>query len=119
MYFCFKFNLITRCLQGDQPTNVLQIASQLDCGFELLQIRTGPARSTAYQHDSDIVISGTDEAVRSEIRKVLDMTKGGRGDQQRRNTKALGKVILKSLVKGGSADVDLGRFGELLGLVSV
>lgn len=106
-------------LQGDQPTNVLQIAAQHDCGFELLQVRTGPAKSIAYQRDMDIVVSGTDEAVRSEIRKVLEMSKGRRGDQQRRNTKALGKVILKSLAKGGSADMDLGRLGELFGLANV
>ncbi|KAF8605579.1 UDP-Glycosyltransferase/glycogen phosphorylase, partial [Ceratobasidium sp. AG-I] len=104
---------------GDQPTNVLQIAAQQDCGFELIQVRTGPAKSTAYRPYSDIVVSGTNEAVRSEIRKVLEMSKGGRGEQQRRNTKALGKVILKSLEKGGSADVNLERFGELLGLASI
>ena len=106
-------------LQGDQPTNTLQIAAQHDCGFELIQVRTGPAKSTAYQRDSDIIVSGTDEAVRSEIRKVLDISKGGRGEQQRRNTKALGEVVMKSLEKGGSADENLGRFGELLGLVQV
>ena len=64
-------------------------------------------------------MSGTDEAVRSEIQRVLELSKGGRGDQQRRNTKALGEVVLRSLEKGGSADESLGRFGELLGLAKV
>ncbi|KAG9073658.1 hypothetical protein FS749_014821, partial [Ceratobasidium sp. UAMH 11750] len=35
-------------IAGDQPTNAMQIARQLDCGFELIQIRTGPAKSTAF-----------------------------------------------------------------------
>ncbi|KAF8605586.1 UDP-Glycosyltransferase/glycogen phosphorylase [Ceratobasidium sp. AG-I] len=104
---------------GDQPTNALQIAAQHDCGFELLQVRTGPAKSVAYQQNSDVIVSGTNEAVRSEIRKVLELSKGGRGNQQRRNAKALGEVVLKSLEKGGSADESLGRFGELLGLAKV
>ncbi|KAF8605577.1 hypothetical protein BDV93DRAFT_554428 [Ceratobasidium sp. AG-I] len=103
---------------GDaQRTSVLRITAQQYCGFNLVQIRAGPAKSTAYRSDLDIIVSNTSEAVRSEIRKVLEPSKGGWGGQKRRNTKALGKVILKSLEK--DADVNLGRFGELLGLANV
>ncbi|KAF8605606.1 hypothetical protein BDV93DRAFT_490320 [Ceratobasidium sp. AG-I] len=101
---------------GDQTINTMKIATQHDCGFELIQIRTGPARSVAYQQDSDVIVHGTNEAVRDEIKKVLALSQGPRGEQQRRNTKALGEVVLESLAKGGSADENLGRLGELLGL---
>ncbi|KAF8605610.1 hypothetical protein BDV93DRAFT_554463 [Ceratobasidium sp. AG-I] len=101
---------------ADQPTNTMQIATQQDCGFELIQVRTGPARSTSYHQHGDVTVHGTNEAVRDEIRKVLALSKGPRGEQQRRNTKALGEVVLASLAKGGSGDDSLGRLGELLGL---
>ncbi|KAF8605608.1 UDP-Glycosyltransferase/glycogen phosphorylase [Ceratobasidium sp. AG-I] len=103
---------------ADQPTNTMQIATQHDCGFELIQVRTGAARSVAYQQGSDVIVYGTNEAVRDEIKKVLALSKGSRGEQQRRNTKALGEVVLASLTKGGSGDENLGRLGELLGLIT-
>ncbi|KAF8605593.1 UDP-Glycosyltransferase/glycogen phosphorylase [Ceratobasidium sp. AG-I] len=103
---------------SDQPVNAMQIATQHDCGFELIQVRTGPARSVAYQQDSDVVVHGTNEAVRNEINKVLALSKGPRGVQQRRNTKALGEVVMGSLATGGSGDENLGRLGMLLGLTS-
>ncbi|KAF8605594.1 UDP-Glycosyltransferase/glycogen phosphorylase [Ceratobasidium sp. AG-I] len=103
---------------GDQPANAMKISTQHDCGFELIQIRTGPARSVVYQRDSVVVVHGTHEAVRDEIKKVLALSKGPRGEQQRRNTKALGEVVLASLARGGSADENLGRLGELFGLAS-
>ena len=92
------------------------VATQHDCGIELIQVRTGPARNVAYQHYSNVTVHGTNEAVRDEIKKALALSKGVRGEQLRRNTKALGEVVMASLAKGGSGDENLGRLGELLGL---
>ena len=65
-----------------------------------------------------MIVHGTNEAVQDEIKKVLGLIKGPRGEQQRCNTKALGEVILASLSNGGSGDENLGRLGELLGLTN-
>ncbi|KAG8735737.1 hypothetical protein FRC10_010220 [Ceratobasidium sp. 414] len=101
---------------GDQPTNAMQIARQLDCGFELIQIRTGPAKSVAFGVNGDIPIVGSDEAVRGEIQRVLKMSKGERGAQQRLNIQALGKLARESSMPGGSADVALETLGKAIGL---
>ncbi|KAG8727942.1 hypothetical protein FRC10_005453 [Ceratobasidium sp. 414] len=98
---------------ADQPTNSLQVAKLLDCGFELVQIRTGPARAIAYPNTP---ITGSDAGMRNEIRNVLQMSKGARGRQQRLNTKALGKIMRKSIMNGGSGDIALGEFGKATGL---
>ncbi|GAB1528121.1 hypothetical protein RhiTH_011312 [Rhizoctonia solani] len=103
-------------VSADQPINAIQIADTHDCGFELLQVRGGPAKSTAYRRDTRIEIVGTDEAVREEMRKVMELSKGPRGHHQRRNIRALGQVISRSLGPGGSADVGLEEFGKSLGL---
>ncbi|KAF8605587.1 hypothetical protein BDV93DRAFT_521432 [Ceratobasidium sp. AG-I] len=104
---------------GDQPTNALQVATQNDCGFELIQIRTGPAKNIAYQPHTDAVVSGTDEAVREEIRRILQLSRSPKGRQQRRNIKALGTVVLKSLAKDGSGSKDMQRLGKLVGFSTV
>ncbi|KAG8698071.1 hypothetical protein FRC08_006158 [Ceratobasidium sp. 394] len=103
-------------LGGDQPTNAMQIARQLDCGFELIQIRTGPAKSVVYGVNGDISIVGSEDAVRAEIQRVLKVTKGERGAQQRLNVQALGKLARGSSMPGGSADVALGALGKAIGL---
>ncbi|KAG9083890.1 hypothetical protein FRC06_004325 [Ceratobasidium sp. 370] len=94
---------------GDQPTNAMQIARQLDCGFGFIQIRTGLANSVEFGVNGDIPIVGSDEA-------VLKMTKGERGAQQRLNIQALSKLVRKSSMPGGSADVALETLGKAIGL---
>ncbi|CAE6436099.1 unnamed protein product [Rhizoctonia solani] len=101
---------------SDQPTNAMQIATVHDCGFELLQVRTGPAKSTAYQNGQEIEIVGTDDAVGSEMKQILEFSKGPRGEHQRMNARLLGRVIADSLEQGGSGDLNLERFGKVLGL---
>ncbi|KAG8700938.1 hypothetical protein FRC11_012552 [Ceratobasidium sp. 423] len=104
-------------IAGDQPLNAVQITSGHDCGFELLQVRTGPAKSTAYQNGTEVKIVGTEEAVREEMKRVLELSKGPRGEHQRTNTRLLGGIVADSLAPGGSGDIGLERFGQALGLV--
>ncbi|GAB1522444.1 hypothetical protein RhiTH_005561 [Rhizoctonia solani] len=102
---------------SDQPTNAVQIATLHDCGFELLQVRTGPARSKAYQNGREVEIVGTDDAVGKEIIEILQLSKGPMGEHQRRNARLLGRVIADSLERGGSGDLNLEKLGRALGLV--
>ncbi|CAE6496466.1 unnamed protein product [Rhizoctonia solani] len=102
---------------ADQPTNAIQIAAVHDCGFELLQVRTGPAKFVAYQNGREVEIVGTDDAVRDEMGRILKMSKGTRGRHQRMNVRMLGRVITESLGPGGSGDIALERLGVKLGLV--
>lgn len=103
-------------IAGDQPLDAIQIAGVHDCGFELLQVRTGPAKSVAYQNGTNVEIVGTEGAVREEMRRLLEMSKGPRGKHQRTNMRLLGKVFTDSLAPGGSGDTELGRFGRVMGL---
>ncbi|CAE6476124.1 unnamed protein product [Rhizoctonia solani] len=102
---------------SDQPSNSVQIATVHDCGFELLQVRTGPAKSTAYQNGMEVEIVGTDDSVHEEMKRILELSKGSKGAHQRMNAKLLGRVIGDSLAPGGSGDIGLEKFGKALGLV--
>ncbi|KAH7332788.1 hypothetical protein B0J17DRAFT_677584 [Rhizoctonia solani] len=89
----------------------MQIATIHNCGFELLQVRTGLAKSKAYQNGVEVEIMGTDAAVREEMRRILELSKGQRGEHQRVNIRLLGRVVSESLAPGGSGDVGLEKFG--------
>ncbi|CAE6376554.1 unnamed protein product [Rhizoctonia solani] len=102
---------------SDQPTNAMQIATVHDCGFELLQVRTGAAQSRAYQNGRETEIVGTDDGVGREIKEILQLSKGPRGEHQRRNARLLGQVIADSLEQGGSGDLNLEKLGRALGLI--
>ncbi|CAE6409699.1 unnamed protein product [Rhizoctonia solani] len=101
---------------SDQPMNTIQLAAVHNCGFELLQVRTGPAKSIAYQNGKEVEIVGTDDAVREEMKQIIEWSKGPRGEHQRRSARLLGKVIIDSLAPGGSGDVGLEKLGNVLGL---
>ncbi|CCO33749.1 Anthocyanidin 3-O-glucosyltransferase [Rhizoctonia solani AG-1 IB] len=104
-------------MAADQPMNSIQIATVHDCGFELLQVRTGPAKSTAYRNGAEVEIAGTEDAVRAEMKRILKMSKGLRGKHQRMNVRMLGQVVVDSLGPGGSGDIALGNLGQAIGLV--
>ncbi|QRV96238.1 glycosyltransferase family 1 protein [Ceratobasidium sp. AG-Ba] len=103
-------------IAGDQPANATLISRHLNCGYELMQVRTGAAQSIAFGMNGDLKIIGSDEAVRDEAKKILEMSRGDLGAQQRLNVQALGKVARESLLPGGSADAALGAFGNIIGL---
>ncbi|CAE6435438.1 unnamed protein product [Rhizoctonia solani] len=101
---------------GDQPTNAMQIATVHDCGFELLQVWIGPAKSTAYQNGAEVKVVGTDNAVRGEMKRILELSKEPRGEHQRTNVRMMGKVVTESLALGESGDLGLDKFGKALSL---
>ncbi|KAG8788409.1 hypothetical protein FRC12_014612 [Ceratobasidium sp. 428] len=103
-------------MAGDQPATAMQMARQHDCGFELMQVRTGPARCSAYNPDGDLAITGSTEAVREEVQNILKLSKEKKGEQQRLNIQALGKLARESNETGGSADIALEKLGKALGL---
>ncbi|QRV81809.1 UDP-glucoronosyl and UDP-glucosyl transferase [Ceratobasidium sp. AG-Ba] len=103
-------------IAGDQPANSTLIPRHLNCGSELMQVRTGAAQSIAFGMNGDLKIIGSDEAVRDEAKKVLEMSRGDLGAQQRLKVQALSKVARESLLPGGSADAALGEFGNIIGL---
>ncbi|KAG8694281.1 hypothetical protein FRC08_008583 [Ceratobasidium sp. 394] len=108
--------MIIWSLAGDHSTNTIQLTKRHECGYELFQIRTGAAKSTALARGGDLIIYGTDEAAREEIRAMLDATRGARGVQQRLNARALREVVVQSVGKGGGGDRTLGELGRAIGL---
>ncbi|KZT56239.1 glycosyltransferase family 1 protein, partial [Calocera cornea HHB12733] len=96
---------------ADQQPNASFIVDVVGAGFELLQVRTGPAATRAYRGGPDgTKIVGTDEAVKEEIQTVINACRGGEGAGKREAAKRAQKAIQAYMVPGGPA------FDELEGL---
>ena len=66
---------------GDQPLNAIHIADQLQVGYELLEVRTGPGLKPIYR--TGYTPKGTVEAVKAEVREVLQKAFGEDGAKKR------------------------------------
>ncbi|KAG8944273.1 hypothetical protein FRC04_002069 [Tulasnella sp. 424] len=95
----------------DQPFNAAYLSQQLDCGFELIQIRTGPG---AGQPRRGGIVQGTEEAIKAEVKEVLKCLGGEVGRKKTSNLLELRARLAKSLELGGTADSETERFFAFL-----
>ncbi|GJE92128.1 glycosyltransferase family 1 protein [Phanerochaete sordida] len=87
---------------ADQPLNAVQLTENLDVAYELLEVRTGawglkPLRRTGKAP------TGTPEALRAEMRAVLEKAFGEDGARKRENIGKLRKGALGLWKDGGEA----------------
>ncbi|KAG8991571.1 hypothetical protein FRB94_012430 [Tulasnella sp. JGI-2019a] len=83
---------------ADQPLHAAYMTENLDCAFELIQVRTGvgagpPARGGK--------VEGTPEAVAAEFKQILADIKGPVGERKRKNLGAIRQRILEDMKAGG------------------
>ncbi|KIO31898.1 glycosyltransferase family 1 protein [Tulasnella calospora MUT 4182] len=96
----------------DQPFYATYLSQQLDCGFELIQVRTGPG---AQQPRRGGIVQGTDEAVAGEVKEVIECLGGEIGQKKRSNLAELRARLTQSLELGGAADSETEKFFAFLG----
>ncbi|KAK7437849.1 hypothetical protein VKT23_018286 [Stygiomarasmius scandens] len=99
---------------ADQPPNAATVTFEHKAGFELIQVRTGE-RGTGRPYrfkDADLkdVPTFTVEAVREEIRDVLNKLKSDEGLVVRKNFEKMSKEFLSGWDEGGEARDSVERF---------
>lgn len=94
---------------ADQPSNAARLSSELNVGYELFEVRTGPYTSKPIHRLGRPPI-GTIEAVRDEALAVLDKAFGEDGARKRANMKKLQEEVIGAWEEGGRARRDLHRF---------
>lgn len=97
---------------ADQPANAVNLTVNHDVAYELLEVRTGNGLKPILRTGKAPL--GTLDAMKAEAREVLDKAFGEDGARKRANVKKLQKKIDSAWDKGGSADVDMGRFLSIL-----
>ncbi|OJT10140.1 UDP-glycosyltransferase 73C1 [Trametes pubescens] len=98
---------------GDQPLNAVHISEQLKVGYELIEVRTGPAGlHTIYRNGRTPV--GTIEAIKAEVRDVLTKAYGPDGAEKRERLVALTHAVTHEWEEGGGALRDVRAFLDTL-----
>ncbi|KAG9002475.1 hypothetical protein FRB94_003835 [Tulasnella sp. JGI-2019a] len=88
----------------DQPMHAAYLSQNLDCAFELMQVRTGKGAAAPYRGGK---VEGTSEAVAAEFKQVLADLKGEVGDHKRRNLQKLHQQFVDAMREGGQCEGDL------------
>ncbi|KAL1942712.1 hypothetical protein VTO73DRAFT_4952 [Trametes versicolor] len=98
---------------GDQPVNAVHISEQLNVGYELIEVRTGPAGlHTIYRNGRTPV--ATIEAIKEEVRDVLAKAYGPDGAEKRERLVALTHAVTHEWEEGGGALRDVKAFLDTL-----
>jgi len=97
--------LIAWPVAADQPQIARWLSEVLDTAFELLQVRCGLGQKKALRggpNGTDII--GTEEAIKKEIRDVLQMCRGEEGRRKRANARRVRQIIQEAEISGGQVD---------------
>ena len=90
---CWPYN-------GDQPTNAVNVAYVHEAGYELFEVRTGLGLRPIHRL-GDTAPRGTLEAVREEVKEVLDKARGKDGEAKRAKAKWFSEQFAKTWAEGG------------------
>ncbi|KAM5530920.1 hypothetical protein V8D89_015410 [Ganoderma adspersum] len=97
---------------GDQPLNAVHIADQLQIGYELLEVRTGEGLKPIYRTGN--TPKGTIEAIKAELREVLQKAFGEDGAKRRERLEVLKKAVNGEWEEGGTSRTDAAAFLDSL-----
>ncbi|KZT56229.1 glycosyltransferase family 1 protein [Calocera cornea HHB12733] len=99
----------------DQPHNARWMTEVLDTAFELLQVRQGVAQKRAYRCGPDAQdMTGTEDAIKSEMRDVLGRCRGEEGRRKRERAREVKQVMLDARKTGGQIDQHYELLGKLI-----
>nr|VWP02307.1 Trihydroxynaphthalene reductase (EC (T3HN reductase) [Ganoderma boninense] len=97
---------------GDQPQNAVHIADQLQVGYELLEVRTGAGLNPIYR--TGYTPKGTIEAIKAEVRDVLQKAFGEDGAKKRAKLEVLRKAVNGEWEEGGTSRKEAALFLDSL-----
>ena len=92
--------------------NAVHISDQLQIGYELLEVRTGHGLEPIYR--TGYTPKGTIEALKAEIRDVLQKAFGEDGAKKRARLEAVRKGVTGEWEVGGSSLRDVSAFLDSL-----
>ena len=105
-------NRIVWPFSGDQPLNAAHIADQLQIGYELFESRTGDGLKPIYR--TGYTPKGTIEAIKAEVREVLQKAFGEDGKKRRERLGVLQKAVNGEWEEGGTSRTEATAFLDSL-----
>ncbi|KAH9849890.1 UDP-Glycosyltransferase/glycogen phosphorylase [Lenzites betulinus] len=110
---CARVPLIFWPFAHDQPTSAVHTTDTLQVGYELIEVRTGPAGLHKI-YRSGRTPKGTIETIKEEARDVLTKAYGEDGAEKRKRLAALSQAITHEWEEGGASLRDMKAFLESL-----
>ncbi|KAI0633619.1 UDP-Glycosyltransferase/glycogen phosphorylase [Trametes polyzona] len=98
---------------ADQPLNAVHISDQLQIGYELLEVRTGPSGLHPIYRNGRKPI-GTIEALKAEAHDILTKAYGPDGEEKRKRLATLSHAVNHQWDEGGAALRDVKSFLDSL-----
>jgi len=102
-------------ITADQPLHAAYMSQNLDCAWELIQVRTGIGAGPPRRGGQ---VEGTPEALAAEVKQVLEEIKSPVGERKKRNLLALRERFVREMAsdeEGGSVG---GAVKDFLAFVS-
>ncbi|PIL32319.1 hypothetical protein GSI_05565 [Ganoderma sinense ZZ0214-1] len=97
---------------GDQPANAVHCTDHLGIGYELLEVRTGHGLKPIYRTGRTPL--GTVDAIRAEVREVLQDAFGEDGARKRERLVEMRRVVNSQWDEGGASRRDVVAFLDSL-----
>ena len=94
--------------EADQPATALQLTS-MNLAIELLQVREGEHAVKPLRRNGKAA-AGTRQAVGVEIREVIDLCRGPKGNEMRRNVESIKSELRKAWDADGPARKEIHSF---------
>ena len=109
LVFTFYFGRIFFPLLADQPVAATHVTENLHAAFELFQVRSGGDHGLGKPvYRNGIVPAGSREAVGIEVRQIIDLCRGEKGREIRRNAEKLKEKFAKEW--DGAARLEIRKF---------
>ncbi|KAH8085452.1 UDP-Glycosyltransferase/glycogen phosphorylase [Cristinia sonorae] len=97
---------------ADQSPNAVNLTENHQVAYELFEVRTNNGLRPIYRTGKAPL--NTIDALKAEVREVLEKAFGEDGERKRTNVQKLKAQIDAAWKKGGSSDVDMGKFLDTL-----
>ena len=95
-------------ISADQPVNTIHLTDTLNVAYELIEVRHGSGLGKIYRNGRTPI--GTIDAVKAEVRDVLDRAFGEDGAKKRENLLELRKTLQAAWTEGGVARREVEAF---------
>lgn len=95
-------------IDADQPINTVYLAEEVNVAYELIEVRNGCGLGKIYRNGRTPV--GTIDAVKEEMRGVLDRAFGADGAEKRARLQVLRKKLQAAWGEDGVARREVGAF---------
>ncbi len=94
----------------DQPLIANEFSRHYHVAWELYQVRRGPG--VGRKTSTGVVVEGTEEAMKRELRDVFEKMRGREGEELRSNVRELRETVSRTRREGGKSHGEIKKLSR-------